>query len=95
MSAVVGFATVYDLFINSKSGEMLGFGGHTSQSPLICFSAYSNAKKLFSVKSPNKDLRFINGIKVITMIWIVTANVYLLGYQPQLKSLISINLIIC
>jgi hypothetical protein len=34
-------------------------------------------------------LQSINGIKIIAIIWVVVGNVYLVGYQPQLRSFIS------
>jgi hypothetical protein len=89
MSTIVVSATVYELLMEYRSEDHQKYT-EKSQSPILCFSAYSNTKKLFSLKLQNKDLRSINGIKVITMIWIVTANVYLVGYQPQMRSFISI-----
>lgn len=55
---------------------------------LLCFSAHSNLKNLFTTKSQD-ELPAIRGFKVFTMIWIVIANVFLLGQQTQIKNLIS------
>jgi hypothetical protein len=89
MSTIVVSATVYELLMEYRSEDNQK-SIKKSQSPILCFSAYSNTKKLFSLKLRNKDLPSINGIKVITMIWIVISNVYLVGYQPQMRSFISI-----
>lgn len=56
------------------------------------FSVRSNWNRLFTVSSTQKysrlnpDLRFINGIRVLTMFWIVFAHVCILGtlFAPML-----------
>lgn len=56
------------------------------------FSVRSNLNRLFTVSSTQKysrsnpDLRFINGIRVLTMLWIVFIHVSILGtlFAPML-----------
>ena len=91
MCAIVVLATVcefiYDL-VYEKTPD--------SKKPLIlCFSLITNVKNLYSLKTindSNKGLQSINGIKLIAIFWTVVSNVYLVGYQPQIRPFISIDL---
>lgn len=86
---MVGLATVLEFAYN------LFYGSDTEDSgkPLILyFSLISNVKKLFSLSidsEESKELQSINGIKVMAILWVVVSNVYLLGYQPQIRAIIS------
>ncbi|VEN37617.1 unnamed protein product [Callosobruchus maculatus] len=68
--AILLIATIYDVFYHNKSdGEA---------NMLVCFSVYSNCKKLFSYAESPGDVKHyldsLNGLKVIGMLWIVYAH---------------------
>ena len=89
MCGIIGLATIYEYFYNFMSERNRK---DTDKPFIICFSLISNVKNLFSLKKnseENNDYTSLNGIKVMATLWIVISNVYFLGYQPQLKALIS------
>ncbi|XP_054008438.1 nose resistant to fluoxetine protein 6-like [Hylaeus anthracinus] len=46
---------------------------------LICFSAYTNTKKLFTLNKTRNNLDIFHGMKVIGMVWIILAHVLFYG----------------
>ena len=53
---------------------------------LIPFSAYSNMNSLMSTKHCGDNLRSINGIRVLTMCWLVYAHAYFLSIKETFRS---------
>uniref|UniRef100_T1J952 Nose resistant-to-fluoxetine protein N-terminal domain-containing protein n=1 Tax=Strigamia maritima TaxID=126957 RepID=T1J952_STRMM len=46
---------------------------------LLCFSFYTNASKLFNTEPRDNSLMCINGIRVISMLWIILGHSYMMG----------------
>ncbi|XP_054157259.1 uncharacterized protein LOC128955610 [Oppia nitens] len=90
MCGLVGLATGCELFYNLFNDKPIDIES-TGAPMIMCFSLISNLKKLYSLKCKQNDkqLQSINGLKVIAIVWIVMANVYLFGYQPQIRALIK------
>lgn len=58
------------------------------QSFWSCFSMYRNAKKLFSYDSERENLTCINGIKVLSTIWVIFGHRFLInGFAGPVNSL--------
>lgn len=68
ISVVIILATIYELL--AIDGE---YGGL-----IKCFSLYSNGIKLFSSKISNDTLGCLNGLRVISMMWIVIGHRFIL-----------------
>uniref|UniRef100_A0A6P7GYN7 Nose resistant to fluoxetine protein 6-like n=1 Tax=Diabrotica virgifera virgifera TaxID=50390 RepID=A0A6P7GYN7_DIAVI len=66
---VVIMSTVYDLYCQNKYKEY-------QQSAYTAFSVYTNGKKLFQVSKRVSPLSCLDGIRVISMIWIVMLHTY-------------------
>ncbi|XP_052790475.1 nose resistant to fluoxetine protein 6-like isoform X1 [Mya arenaria] len=48
---------------------------------LLSFSVYTNAQKILSTSQPAKTLTSINGIRFISMLWVVLGHTYAFGLQ--------------
>ena len=58
------------------------------------FSVYSNGKKLFGTKSKGDEMGAINGIKFLSMAWVVLGHKYLFKMEQPLVNpvrLISVS----
>ncbi|CAH1957151.1 unnamed protein product [Acanthoscelides obtectus] len=68
---IMFLSTVYDIFIfqrRKESGKQF--------SMLIVFSVYTNMKKITSTKKTENDLTCLNGMRVISMMWIILGHLY-------------------
>lgn len=52
---------------------------------LLSFSAYTNGKKIIRVSEQSDQILFFNGLKVISMFWVIV------GHRYQIASNIVIN----
>ena len=60
--------------LNNKS-NLLHLGNGLVQA-LICFSILKNARTLINTKSPKDSIRSINGIRAISMTWVILGHVF-------------------
>lgn len=65
---------------------------------LVCFSVYTNFKKLFASRSgeklglPKDSLEILNGVRVMSMGWVILGHVYLLRMDlPPIKNMNDIS----
>lgn len=52
---------------------------------LLAFSVYTNGKKIIAVNQQSGQILFFNGMKVISMFWVV------LGHRFEINDFIAIN----
>nr|CAI5818215.1 unnamed protein product [Callosobruchus analis] len=64
-------STLYDLFVFQKRKET-----DKNFSMLIAFSVYTNWKKIFSTKKTENNLTCLNGLRVVSMMWIILGHLY-------------------
>ncbi|XP_031352992.1 nose resistant to fluoxetine protein 6-like isoform X2 [Photinus pyralis] len=68
------FSTIYDIriqYLNKEPSHWL----------LVSFSCYTNAKKLFDITTDETEIACLNGIRVLTMIWIIVVHHHLNAYN--------------
>ena len=46
---------------------------------LLCFSAYTNGSKLFSTSNTPQNIDCINGLRVLSMGWVIMGHTYYIG----------------
>ncbi|VEN59111.1 unnamed protein product [Callosobruchus maculatus] len=64
-------STFYDIFVFQKRKDT-----DKNHSILIAFSMYTNWKKIFSTKKTENNLTCLNGLRVISMMWIILGHLY-------------------
>ncbi|CAH0561133.1 unnamed protein product [Brassicogethes aeneus] len=76
---LITISTLYDLW-SSEANKSFGC------QILVAFSLYTNGKKLFSTKVHQETLGCLNGIRVISMFWIVLTHtcIYFCQYFPMI-----------
>lgn len=62
-------STVYDLTPKRNFTGNAGLG-----SLLIAFSVYTNGKKLLKVRTSSSELSCLNGIRVLSLIWVIAGH---------------------
>nr|XP_022912575.1 nose resistant to fluoxetine protein 6-like isoform X1 [Onthophagus taurus] len=71
-------ATIYDLLTLQKKGRF---------NVLISISAYENTKKIFSTTKSDENISCLNGIKFISMLWIILGHKYMIiVYVPYINT---------
>lgn len=63
-------STIYDIYVIYRKIKPW-------HSILLAFSLWTNSKKLFSVNRKSNQLHCLNGLKSLSMIWIVMAHAYI------------------
>ncbi|KAJ8956800.1 hypothetical protein NQ318_014214, partial [Aromia moschata] len=79
---IVVISTAYDLYSNNQISV-------TKYELLVAFSAYSNGKKLFSITNNSTELSCLNGIRVLSMIWVVVGHMFMMMILSPLFNLID------
>ncbi|XP_015835187.1 nose resistant to fluoxetine protein 6 isoform X2 [Tribolium castaneum] len=64
--AILLSSTIYDLFLQSNKGQPDVF---------VCFSLYTNTKRLLSTRCENDSLTCLYGIRVISMAWVIIGHI--------------------
>ncbi|KAJ8922593.1 hypothetical protein NQ315_007623 [Exocentrus adspersus] len=81
MGVVVALSTLYDVYFFQK---------HQSQGPniFVAFSFYTNGRKLFSTKKSADSLACLNGLRVLSLAWIVLGHRFMyLSFLPLVNLL--------
>lgn len=80
--------------------EFLADSQNTAEDQLIakimlCFSAKKNTEMLFDLSESNiihsHNFKFINGLKVISIIWVIVGHTYMLGALLFMKDIPTAN----
>ncbi|GLV35556.1 uncharacterized protein CBL_01294 [Carabus blaptoides fortunei] len=78
-------STAYDLFIHYKGQE-------PAHLILVAFSVYTNGRKLLTVSKNPGQLECINGLRFISMMWVVIGHTYFTAFfSPGINALDSVE----
>ncbi|KAJ3630434.1 hypothetical protein MTP99_011629 [Tenebrio molitor] len=67
--AVVAVSTAYDVYLRMLRKKPDLF---------VVFSLYTNGKKLLGTHCENDNLKCLNGIRVLTMVWVIVAHLFII-----------------
>ncbi|XP_017776356.1 PREDICTED: nose resistant to fluoxetine protein 6-like isoform X2 [Nicrophorus vespilloides] len=77
---IITASTVYDIRVYKKTGDKADI--------LIAFSLYSNAKKLFSTQVSADNLGVVNGVRALSMTWVLLGHTFMVNlFFPSVNSI--------
>jgi ABC-type arginine transport system permease subunit len=65
----VAVSTAYDVYLRMLRKKPDLF---------VVFSLYTNGKKLLGTHCENDNLKCLNGIRVLTMVWVIVAHLFII-----------------
>ena len=71
-----------DIVLNTSILIIYYFLGNTITNILMCFSLLKNTRAIFSTKVPKGAITSINGIRTISMTWVILGHLYFYSTLP-------------
>ncbi|CAG0883840.1 unnamed protein product [Cyprideis torosa] len=85
---VVLVATCVDIYLRRRGRGPITQEGKGTRA-LVAFSLYTNTQKLFGTEHPKGSITCLNGIRVLSMVWVIYGHVYNFSFNTGVTNPVS------